>query len=61
MNEMTYAAKNNELYHLWWHPHNFGVNINENMDNLVTLLKHYQLLHTKYGFASLTMKEAAGF
>ena len=23
-NEMTYAAKNNQLYHLWWHPHNFG-------------------------------------
>jgi len=61
MNEMTHAAKNNELYHLWWHPHNFGVNIEENMKNLVTLLKHYQLLHTKYGFASLTMKEAAGF
>lgn len=61
MNEMTYAAKNNELYHLWWHPHNFGVNINENMENLVTLLKHYQFLHTAYGFSNLTMQEAAGF
>jgi peptidoglycan/xylan/chitin deacetylase (PgdA/CDA1 family) len=61
MNEMTYAAKNKEFYHLWWHPHNFGVNIGENMENLTTLLKHYQLLHSKYGFASVTMKEAAGF
>ena len=61
MNEMTYAAKNKEFYHLWWHPHNFGVNIAENMENLTTLLKHYQLLHSKYGFASLTMNEAAGF
>jgi peptidoglycan/xylan/chitin deacetylase (PgdA/CDA1 family) len=61
MNEMTYAAKNKELYHLWWHPHNFGVNIKENMENLSVLLKHYQLLHTKYGFSNLTMKEAAGF
>jgi peptidoglycan/xylan/chitin deacetylase (PgdA/CDA1 family) len=61
MNEMTYAAKNNELYHLWWHPHNFGVNIKENMENLTILLKHYQLLQAKYGFASVTMKEAAGF
>lgn len=61
LDEMTYAAKNKELYHLWWHPHNFGVNISENMENLTVLLKHYQLLHAKYGFASLTMKEAAGF
>ena len=61
MNEMTYAAKNNEIYHLWWHPHNFGINIKENMENLAALLKHYQFLHSKYGFASLTMKETAGF
>lgn len=61
MNEMTYAAKKKELYHLWWHPHNFGVNIKENIDNLTVLLKHYQFLHTKYGFTNLTMKEAAGF
>ncbi len=58
--EMTYAAKNNELYHLWWHPHNFGVNIKENMNNLKVLLDHYQVLQKKYGFANYTMKEAAG-
>ncbi len=61
MNEMTYAAKNNELYHLWWHPHNFGVDINENMQNLAVLLNHYRVLNKKYGFTNLTMKEAAGY
>ena len=61
MNEMTYAAKNNELYHLWWHPHNFGVNINENMQNLAVLLNHYRFLNKKYAFTNLTMKEAAGY
>ncbi|MBK8519593.1 MAG: polysaccharide deacetylase family protein [Chitinophagaceae bacterium] len=60
MNEMTYAAKNKELYHLWWHPHNFGINTKEHMDNIAVLLKHSQFLHEKYGFANLTMKEAAG-
>ena len=60
MQEMTYAAKKKELYHLWWHPHNFGINIKENMENLTVLLNHYQFLHAKYGFANLTMKEAAG-
>ncbi len=61
MNEMTQAAKKKEHYHLWWHPHNFGINIKENMDNLTVLLNHYRLLHNKYGFTNLTMKEAAGF
>lgn len=59
--EMTKAAQKRELFHLWWHPHNFGVNINENIANLKALLDHYQVLHNKYGFANLTMKEAAGF
>lgn len=59
--EMTYAAKNNEMYHLWWHPHNFGMNITENIANLTVILNHYQLLNKKYGFTNLTMKEAAGF
>ncbi|MEP7236262.1 MAG: polysaccharide deacetylase family protein [Ferruginibacter sp.] len=61
MNEMTYAAKNKELYHLWWHPHNFGTNIKENMANLTVLLNHYKLLQDKHGFQNLTMKEVAGF
>lgn len=61
MNEMTHAAKNKELYHLWWHPHNFGINTSENLKNLTVLLKHYQYLQKKYGFANLTMREAAGF
>jgi peptidoglycan/xylan/chitin deacetylase (PgdA/CDA1 family) len=61
MNEMTRAAKNNELYHLWWHPHNFGVNIHENMNNLTVLLNHFRFLQEQYDFTNCTMKEAAGF
>jgi len=60
MNEMTHAAKNNQLYHLWWHPHNFGVNMSENLDNLTILLDHYRYLQNKYNFKNCTMKEAAG-
>jgi peptidoglycan/xylan/chitin deacetylase (PgdA/CDA1 family) len=61
MKEMTYAAKNKKLYHLWWHPHNFGVNTDKNLSNLTVLLDHYLFLQKQYGFANLTMKEAAGF
>lgn len=58
--EMTWAAQKGELFHLWWHPHNFGTNITENIANLRSLLVHYQELKEKYGFRNLTMKEAAG-
>jgi peptidoglycan/xylan/chitin deacetylase (PgdA/CDA1 family) len=61
MNEMTVAAKNNELYHLWWHPHNFGLHIAENIAGLTIILNHYQALNKKYGFINLTMQEAAGY
>ena len=50
--EMTYAAKNNLDYHLWWHPHNFGKNINKNLSNLEQILLHYNRLKQKYNFQS---------
>jgi peptidoglycan/xylan/chitin deacetylase (PgdA/CDA1 family) len=56
---MTYAAKNNLSYHLWWHPHNFGVNMDENFAFLEKILSHYQKLHKKYNFQSVTMTELA--
>jgi peptidoglycan/xylan/chitin deacetylase (PgdA/CDA1 family) len=59
LNEMTVAAKKKKLYHLWWHPHNFGINIKENMNNLIVIMEHYKALEKKYGFKNLTMKEAA--
>jgi len=54
---MTLAAKNNKVFHLWWHPHNFGVNQNENLFFLRKILMHYKGLNTKYGFESITMSE----
>src|SRR5690606_22407517 len=57
LRSMTHAAKNRKVYHLWWHPHNFGANQNENFGFLIKILEHYQFLNTKYGFESLTMQE----
>lgn len=56
---MTYAAKNDEGYHLWWHPHNFGLNLKENLAFLEEILKHYQQLHHQYGMQSKTMRSIA--
>jgi peptidoglycan/xylan/chitin deacetylase (PgdA/CDA1 family) len=57
--EMTAAAKQGKLYHLWWHPHNFGINLQQNLNNLTKILNHYKKLNQQYGFSNFTMDEVA--
>ena len=52
---MTHAAKRNEIYHLWWHPHNFGDHMEANFYELEQLFIHYSELHTSYNFKNDTM------
>ena len=54
---MTRAAKRGEVFHLWWHPHNFGINQKENFRNLETILKHFDYLRSTYGMQSASMSE----
>ena len=56
-NEMTDAAKHNRVYHLWWHPHNFGINQIQNLRMLEEILKHYRYLNNNYKFQSYSMTE----
>ncbi len=60
-NEMSYAAKNNKVYHLWWHPHNFGKNISENFKNLDLIISHYKKLNSIYNFKSANMCDILKF
>ena len=55
--EMKAAAKKKKIYHLWWHPHNFGQNMDKNFSVLEKLLDYYQVLQKKYNMQSLTMEE----
>jgi len=36
-------------YHLNWHPHNFGVELEENMRGLGSILEAYSRLGDRYG------------
>lgn len=54
---MTHAAKRGEVFHLWWHPHNFGIHQEENFKNLTTILEHYKKLQKEYGMQSASMRE----
>lgn len=56
---LAYAATKKEVYHIWWHPHNFGSNIEENFNNLEEIFKHYKTLNSEFNFKSETMKGLA--
>jgi len=51
--EMIYAAKNNEIYHLWWHPHNFGNKPKQSLKELEQILIHYINLNKIYGYINI--------
>lgn len=55
--EITSAAKKNEIYHLWWHPHNFGNNSKNNLKDLEEILKHFEKCNKKFDFQSVNMNE----
>jgi peptidoglycan/xylan/chitin deacetylase (PgdA/CDA1 family) len=56
---LDHAARRGEMFHLWWHPHNFGVNLDENLAFLRRILEHVRLLQRQYGMRSLNMREVA--
>ena len=56
--QMLRAAKRGETYHLWWHPHNLGVDTQANMAQLEEIFRYYEKLKVKYGMQSLNMREA---
>lgn len=57
--EMQRAAERGELYHLWWHPHNFGRHTAENCAFLERVLARFAELRDNLGMRSLNMIEAA--
>jgi peptidoglycan/xylan/chitin deacetylase (PgdA/CDA1 family) len=52
---MTEAGKAGRGYHLWWHPHNFGRNLDANMDGLRLIMDHFAVLRDRYGMTSMAM------
>jgi hypothetical protein len=56
---METAARRRKLFHLWWHPHNFGVHLPENIALLRQVFEHFGRLREKDGMQSLGMAEVA--
>ena len=56
---MTHAARTGQTFHLWWHPHNFGSHVEENVAMLRTVVERYRALSEVEGMVSRTMGEIA--
>lgn len=54
---MEYAARNGLVYHLWWHPHNFGVDTEKNIKQLQNICLYYKKLQERYGYRSCFISE----
>lgn len=52
---MTQAAEAGRGYHLWWHPHNFGRNLEANLSGLRQIIDYFTMLHDRHGMQSLAM------
>jgi hypothetical protein len=49
------AARRSRIFHLWWHPHNFGSNRAENFGHLERLLDEFDRLSSSDGLRSMSM------
>lgn len=59
LSAMQHAAARGEVFHLWFHPHNFGVNQDENFAVMERIAIEAARLRERHGWPSLTMAEAA--
>jgi peptidoglycan/xylan/chitin deacetylase (PgdA/CDA1 family) len=54
---VRYAAQKREIFHLWWHPHNFGNYLEENLNFLRSILEEVDRCRREYAMVSLTMNQ----
>lgn len=61
MSEMTATARagQGQIYHLWWHPHNFGRSPEASLNRLEKLLQHFLVLQDRHGMQSRSMNSLA--
>jgi len=52
---MRTAAITGGTFHLWWHPHNFGIDLDTNMAFLSKILDFYERLASEMGMQSKAM------
>ena len=55
LKDIEYAARHGHIYHLWWHPHNFGIYTEESIMQLEKICKDFANMRNKYNMESCFM------
>jgi hypothetical protein len=56
---IRHAARQREVFHLWWHPHNFGLRVPESLLGLELILQEFARQRDSKGMESLCMDDLA--
>jgi peptidoglycan/xylan/chitin deacetylase (PgdA/CDA1 family) len=59
IDQIRLAALEDAIFHIWFHPHNFGVNTEQNLGVLETILQEFAFAKERYGMRSLSMDAVA--
>lgn len=58
---MASAAEAGTIFHVWWHPHNFGRYTSNNLVQLRRILDHFDMLRSRFGMKSMTMLDCCTY
>jgi peptidoglycan/xylan/chitin deacetylase (PgdA/CDA1 family) len=59
IDQIKFAAMEDAIFHIWFHPHNFGIHLEENLKALEAVLQAFAFARDRYGMRSLSMSAVA--
>ena len=59
VDQIKLAAMEDAIFHIWFHPHNFGSYLEENLKVLEVILRAFAFARERYGMRSLSMSTVA--
>ena len=59
IDQVRLAALEDGIFHIWFHPHNFGVHLEQNLRVLETILQEFAFARERYRMRSLSMDAVA--
>jgi peptidoglycan/xylan/chitin deacetylase (PgdA/CDA1 family) len=59
IDQVKFAAEEDAIFHIWFHPHNFGVHLQQNLKVLEAILQAFAFARERYGMRSLSMNAVA--
>jgi peptidoglycan/xylan/chitin deacetylase (PgdA/CDA1 family) len=55
IDQIKLASLEDAIFHIWFHPHNFGIHLEQNLRVLETILQTFAWARERYGMRSLSM------